>query len=54
MTLIKSQHNLISLFNDNNYNSRIIQIDLFLVWFTIHCSKLRNYFLLPPREQNKI
>ena len=34
-SLIKTQHNLISLFNNNDYNSRIIKIDLFIIGFSI-------------------
>ena len=36
ISLLKTQHNLIcALFNNNDYNSRIIKIDLFLIGFTI-------------------
>ena len=36
ISLIKTKHNLIcALFNNNDYNSRIIKIDLFLIGFTI-------------------
>ena len=36
ISLLKTQHNLIcALLNNNDYNSRIIKIDLFLIGFTI-------------------
>ena len=36
MSLLKTQHNLIcALFNNNDYNSGIIKIDLFFICFTI-------------------
>ena len=35
-SLLKTQHNLIcALFNNNDYNSNIIKIDLFFIGFTI-------------------
>ena len=35
-SLLKTQHNLIcALFNNNDYNSGIIKIDLFLIGFSI-------------------
>ena len=35
ISLLKTQHNLISVFNNNDYNSRIIKINLFLIGFSI-------------------
>ena len=35
VSLIKTKHNLIFALSDNDYNSRIIKIDLFLIGFTV-------------------
>ena len=35
ISLLKTQHNLISIFNNNDYNSKIIKINLFLIGFAI-------------------
>jgi len=35
ISLLKTKHNLISVFNDNDYNYKIIKFNLFLIGFTI-------------------
>ena len=35
ISIIKTQHNLISIFNNNDYNCGIIKINLFIIGFTI-------------------
>ena len=37
LSLLRTKHNLIFSFcHDNNYNSKIIQMDLFFIGFSVH------------------